>query len=145
MFPNLYWNMLNVQVPCNFLSAHKIVYFLLSDLNKLLKSKNNGKCGNLYSKVKCCTILCIHHTFLSRLKHSTFSSRKAWKEKSIPCFKWYLNAGYFWRTVASCNQLCCKQGHLLPRRQGGGSQPSEVSLVRRWPWSSKALTHLLCF
>jgi len=42
-------------------------------------------------------------------------------------------------------QLYCKQGHLHTRRQGGGSHLSEVSLLRHWPWSSKALTHLLCF
>lgn len=131
--------------PVNSFSAHNFFFFISPNLNKPLKIQNDGKQGNLNSEGRCCTILCIHHTFFSRLKHSTFSSRR----RRVGKRKTFQTCPGTWRLDIAEEVLpvglCWEQGH--PHTRGRrGSQPSEVPPVRCWPPASRALiTHLPCF
>lgn len=128
--------------PLIFFSVHKIFFVISPNLNKLLKIQNTEKRGNLYSEEKCCTILCIHHTFFSRLKHYTFSFRKTWgwekkKEKksilSLPWFAWRLGIA----EEVLLHGMVSKD--IFTRRQEGIPALWGHSW-RCWPWASRALT-----
>lgn len=107
--------------PIIFFSDHKRggFFFISPNQNKLLTIQNNGKYRNLYSEVKCFTILCIHHTFFLETQTLHLPLQKDMGEqKNYPKLDVVPEGRAFLRKCCF-TELCREQGHLHAGRREG--------------------------